>query len=283
MIRSLAGKADLPILAMTANIFKEDRQACMDAGMNDFVAKPFDLENLFSAILRWLPAGETTAEKTSSSASDDSDVSISIESNNDIILREKLAAIEGLDSQFGLRNMRGDVAAYLRLLRQFDTTHGDDIQELAKQLAKGAHEEALRIAHTIKGVAGTLGLKKLQEAAGVLEDNLRSHDGKEDIDEVFPLMTAVSVLQNSFHSALTLIANQLGAATTVAPDLVAAHKVIAHLILLLEKDDTAVNEFFLESELLLKSSFGAAAEQLQKQIEAFDYPSALIIAKSLFV
>ncbi len=52
---STAGIGDLPILAMTANIFAEDRQACLEAGMNDFVAKPVDPDNLFATIVKWLP------------------------------------------------------------------------------------------------------------------------------------------------------------------------------------------------------------------------------------
>ena len=60
VIRSMAGSAassvDLPIiLAMTANIFAEDRQACLEAGMNDFVAKPVEPESLFATIIKWLP------------------------------------------------------------------------------------------------------------------------------------------------------------------------------------------------------------------------------------
>ena len=53
-IRSMAGREDLPILAMTANVFEEDRRACLDAGMSDFVAKPVELEKLFATIVKWM-------------------------------------------------------------------------------------------------------------------------------------------------------------------------------------------------------------------------------------
>ncbi len=59
MIRSMAGSSashkDLPILAMTANVFAEDRKACLEAGMNDFISKPIDPKNLFTTLARWLP------------------------------------------------------------------------------------------------------------------------------------------------------------------------------------------------------------------------------------
>lgn len=55
-IRKLPGRADTPILAMTANVFAEDREKCMTAGMNDYVAKPVDPSALFATLVKWLLA-----------------------------------------------------------------------------------------------------------------------------------------------------------------------------------------------------------------------------------
>lgn len=60
-IRLLPGKAQLPIVATTANAFAEDRERCLAAGMNDFIVKPLQPDHLFAVILHWLEQGEEGA------------------------------------------------------------------------------------------------------------------------------------------------------------------------------------------------------------------------------
>ncbi|MFT3962154.1 response regulator [Propionivibrio sp.] len=54
-IRQLPGYKRTPILAMTGNTFREDKEKCLESGMNDFIPKPVRLEELYTKLLEWLP------------------------------------------------------------------------------------------------------------------------------------------------------------------------------------------------------------------------------------
>ncbi|MBL8487893.1 MAG: PAS domain S-box protein [Rhodocyclaceae bacterium] len=190
-IRRQPGGEGVPILAMTANAFEDDRQACIDAGMNDHVPKPIDPTVLYAALIRWLP-GRPELPPAGPAAAGPQD------------LRQILAGIRGLDLKAGLAAVRGRVASLARLLRTFAETHAGDMDELRRLLAAGARQEGRRLAHTLKGASGTLGLSTVQRAAAALEAALRD-PGVASVPE-----TMLAALEMALAEAVADIRNVLG-------------------------------------------------------------------------
>jgi len=172
-IRAQPGQARLPILAMTANAFAEDRQRCLDAGMDDHIGKPVEPEQLYAVLLRWLPrpAAPGLADVTAPAAQ-----------SEDVTLRQTLDGIAGIDLEAGLRCVRGKLTSYVRFLTLFAQGHADDIAALRRHLATGALDEVLRLAHALKGAAATLGVVAVCLRAQELETALGARAPRADIE-----------------------------------------------------------------------------------------------------
>ena len=163
-IRRNLGLTKLPIIAMTANAMASDREACLAAGMNDHVGKPFDLSNLVDVLLRH------TGRVAMPVANARPRVSLL---QTELIEQAKQ---QDIDLAAAVGRMGGNVQVYLRSLQSF----ADDLAALPDQLAtlvqQGRFNEAGRLMHTVKGLASTLGLRSLSSLAAATERSLGGAD-----------------------------------------------------------------------------------------------------------
>ena len=149
---------DLPIIAMTAHALKGDRELCLEAGMNDYVTKPIDPCILFAALGHWTPKTERPQMRAPAPV---------------IVVREPEeslpAALPGISIVDGLFRVNQNRRLYLRLLRSFARDFAGTSKELVGCLERGMHDDAGRLAHSVKGVAGNLGAKELSVRAAAAE------------------------------------------------------------------------------------------------------------------
>ncbi len=167
-LRAFPERRNVPILAMTANAFDEDKRACLEAGMNDHVPKPVDPDHLFRTLLQWMPAQAQPA------ALHESPTDLQ-DNGDDEQLRQQLARIDGLDLGIGLHAMRGKLPVYLRLLGMFADNHDGEAEVIQAALARGQLDEVQRYAHSLKGSAGSLGLQNIQRIAAAIELPLKQN------------------------------------------------------------------------------------------------------------
>ncbi|HYF88330.1 response regulator [Azospirillum sp.] len=175
--RRLRGRPDgqtLPVIAMTANVLPGDRQRCLDAGMDDHLPKPLDVEQLVAAVRRHCRladkggAGPVPASIGSGVgvASDMSDLPVTM---------------PGIDVASFLTRTGSERALLLRLLRQFPMQHGRDPDALRAAFADGDLDMAEHITHTLKGLAGNMSAMRLSQEADALTRALRSGNVAPDL------------------------------------------------------------------------------------------------------
>ncbi|MCX7250804.1 MAG: response regulator, partial [Burkholderiales bacterium] len=161
-IRKLPALQALPILAMTANAMVVDRKRCLEAGMNDHIAKPIDPEQLLTKLRRWVkPRPGSGADTVPANAA----ALRQPAHDADEPCWKALAQIDGLDSQLGLRRAAGRESLYLSLLVKFVADQAAAPDRLAQAIARSDWDEAERTAHTLKGVAAQIGAQALSDAA----------------------------------------------------------------------------------------------------------------------
>jgi PAS domain S-box-containing protein len=256
---------DLPIIAMTAHALVDERQRCLDVGMNDHVSKPIDPDALFTTLMRWTKPrqvpGAAAQSKPATAAAD--------------VL---LPPIDGVDMEGALKRVAGNKRLYLDLLQQFAAKQAGAGIQISIALEREDRELAERIAHTVKGVAGNIGLEQVFAAAEKLEKGIRVTDsGVPALLEEFTQSLSGQI--QAIKRALLDVTPVRSAARgrTEDFDAAAASAAIARLRALLESSDGDAAEAFLAVENILEGVLSRSRlDAIGALISEFDFEQALL-------
>ncbi|WP_273726964.1 response regulator [Brucella gallinifaecis] len=157
-IRRDRSAEDLPIIALTAHAYEEERRRCAEAGMNDHIAKPIDPSVLIGTLERWMRPRrkETSVEKVP-------------ENDQKIVQSDLPQHLPPFDLARALVRVNGKQALLRRLIISFYDDFHNAVEMLKGQIVSGDLTAARRLAHTLKGVAASLELPDVSRIAAEVE------------------------------------------------------------------------------------------------------------------
>ncbi len=251
-IRALPRGNRVPIIAMTAAVMEEDRERCHAAGMDDFVPKPVDPDELIRVLGNYLKASAAPLPAAALTE----------------IATAPLPDLPEFDLPAALRRVGGDRALLERLLTDFAQTHADFADQLAAHLRQGDLHEAAGKLHTLKGVANNLGMTALAETVRLLESDVRA--GKTPPPDALALKIAEA------RQAIAALATASPDGHTVVPDAAAIATLIERLRPYLEERELVPDDAMQALAALARTGLpGAPFAHLLRQIDDFDHDGAL--------
>jgi PAS domain S-box-containing protein len=263
-IREQEQYKDLPVLAMTANAMVEDKEAAFDAGMNAHITKPINPQDLFSTLIKWIEVGERAlpdAIEDEAMAGDEAQT-----------LPDQLF---GIDLDAGLQRVGGNPKLFRKLLGEFYLDHGEDVAAIRAALKEGDNDTAQRLAHTIKGVAATIGAGKLNLRAKDVELAIKQGE----LDNITELVEQLALVMAPVLDGLaTLVPAETTDVQTEAAEPLSPEEInqqLDELAEMLEEMDPDAEDKATE----LKSRLGNQADQqllkqLVQQVGGFEFKEA---------
>jgi polar amino acid transport system substrate-binding protein len=257
---------NLPVLAMTANAMASDRDKALDAGMNDYIAKPINIENMFSTMAKWITPAVVATEPihigTGGSTTGSSTTGT-------------IPELPGINTVAGLTVCQGNHRLYRKLLIKFIESEVDFVDRFYQALASEDREAPTRCAHSLKGVAGNIGATAVQNAAAALETACKENR----VEEFEPLLADVaSALQlvTTGLASLKQADTESGSITAeVNPDKI--NELLNRLRQLLNDSDIEAIGVIGELEAMRGGTMSESIlVRLSKAVNSYDFETALV-------
>jgi len=278
LIRTNSKLQDLPIIAMTANAMQEDRNKCLQAGMNDHVSKPVDPDVLYATLMRWIKVSPRhNTGNIHPKPSPLPNPPTPVETLN-------AAAITGIDTHDGLVRVAGNQQLYQDILYKFHDSQASVLDNIKAALAAKQATQATQLAHKLKGIAGNIGAKKLYESSALLETTLMQDAKKvspEQLNNVQALLdevlSGIAKWRNENNAAA--ITQAVTTANTHHPDSNSKADIASAIakmrVLLQDYDGDAVNHIDALESALAGMPCDSHCAQLRQHVSTYDFEAAL--------
>ncbi|MDL2267049.1 response regulator [Desulfovibrio sp. OttesenSCG-928-G15] len=198
LIRSDQRYDTMPIVAMTAHAMADERQRCLDAGMNDHISKPIEVDKFFSTLSRWVRSSSEPYVPVRKAPAMAAPLPESRIPTRPASVAEGDLYLPGFDTEKALVRLGNNERLYIKLLKQFLTYYNNTESQFYEALDKGETNDAQRIAHTLKGLAGSIGATGLASECAYLEASFMNGD-----------LTAIRSLATTAFNTLSHVQNTL--------------------------------------------------------------------------
>ncbi|MDH3360512.1 MAG: ATP-binding protein, partial [Desulfobulbaceae bacterium] len=265
-IRSLEdGIKQTPIIAMTASVMHEDMELCRQAGMDEIIPKPVDFSQLFAAMEQLVPPGigETITEM---------EVDLNLPPRPMLELPE----LPGININKGLQTWQAP-DTYAISLQGFANDYSETTDTLKTLLREGNHDQAYRLIHTLKGVAGNLAIEEVTRKAEHIGVALKMKHFDEALRQLPNLAAALHTATSSIRQIKINKPEKKTPTLTAEPEQIA--QLYLKLLTTLDEDNPDAAE-----PILTQMAQYLAEEQLlpiRTHLDNFDFSGAKTAARAL--
>ena len=254
-IRAKPEYQSLPIIAMTANAMAKDKEDCLNAGMNDHIAKPFKVNSLFSTMAKWIKPAHPPTDSTP----------------------DPTPAADAINQARGLATVEGNKPLYHKLLKKFESHFSDFDQRLNHWIDTGNHKAITGECHNLKGVAGNIGADQVHEQAAAMEAL-----AKDDADTE-ALRAGAKALQTALDQTLGEISAHTrppdNAGSKDSLDVSELAPKLNQLADMLRHDDTEATELIFDIRSLMENNHANSGadsllNELEHELGQYDFDAA---------
>jgi signal transduction histidine kinase/CheY-like chemotaxis protein len=261
---------NVPIIALTANALAGSRETFLENGINDFLAKPIDIQKMDLMLEKWIPRekqikySEEAAPEPGFSPAD----------------TERIPEIEGVDTRAGLANTGGSLPVYRQILSVYAADALERLPRIRAAAEAGEFAAYTTMVHALKGISRSIGAADLGETAARLEEAGRAGDRAVILEETGVFLSALQTLTDRIAAAL----DKSAAGETGGTASISAAQAGELKDAILEMDTEKVNRLLTEYlSLPLEKAVKELVAGIEQDVLLFEYESAVAKLEKLLL